>query len=217
MLKRDFKKEIENSLKVIREKVDEGLINKDKKEALELIDRELKAIVGLDMNTIDTLSFDSIMELLSRERQYNSERYVALGEILRLKALLCEESEDSIYYNYKGLLAYNEGLEDDEFLDEEYKEKVNYIINELSKFDLTLEEEESIFKAYEVMKEYDKAEDKLFFMIKKGNKDKDIIYKGIDFYNRLLELEEEELEKGNLPINEVRDSLEEISEMIGEK
>lgn len=214
MLKRDYKKEIENSLKVIKEKVDEALITKEKKEALELINRELRAIVGLDINTVDTLSFESVKDLLSRERQYNSERYIALAEILRLRALLCEDIDGKIYYNYKALLAYKEGFEDDEFLDDDYKNNVYSIIEELSKYELSLEEDEAIFNVYEAMKEFDNAEDKLFLMIKKSNKSLEIVNKGIEFYNRLLDIDEEELINGNLPIDEVKDSLAEIEKYL---
>lgn len=214
LLKRDYKKEIENSLKIVKEKVDEALITKEYDEALNLINRELRSIVGLDLTTVDTLSFDSVKGLLSRERQYNSERYVALAEILRLRAILAENPDEEIYYNYKALLAYIEGLEDDEFLEDCYKNNVHTIINSMRKYELSIEEDEAIFNVYEVMKEFDKAEDSLFEMIDKTNKDEEIINKGIEFYNRLLEIDEDILEAGNLPIEEVKDSLKEIKNYL---
>lgn len=214
MLKRDYKKEIENSLRIVKEKVDESLIKKEYNEVIKLINRELRAIVGLDLNTVDTLSFDSVKGLLSRERQYNSERYIALAEILRLRATLSEGQEEEFYYNYKALLAYIEGLEDDEFLEESYKNNVHLIINFMRKFELSIEEDETIFNAFEVMREFDKAEDILFSMIDKSDKNEQIINKGIEFYNRLLEIDEDILEEGNLPIEEVKDSLKEIESYL---
>lgn len=214
MLKTDSKKEIENGLKLIREAIDEGIKNKNPKEALRVLDREMKALIGLDINTIDTLSFNSITELLNRDRELNADRYIALGEILKLRSSLCFDNlgEKFFYYN-KSLKAFYIASQDEELMVNEYLVSIREMIDELNKYELTLDEMDSVFKGYEMLKEYDKAEDILFAMLKKSNNNKDIVSEGINFYERLLEKDKEELEKGNLPINEVNESLEEVKKL----
>lgn len=211
MLKTDFKKEIENGLKIIREAIDEGVKNKNADEALKVLDREMKGLIGLDINTIDTLSFNSITELLSRDRELNADRYIALGEILKLRSNLCFDNlgEKFFYYN-KSLKAFYIASQDEELMVDEYLESIRNMINELSQYELSLDEMDSVFKGYEMLKEYDKAEDVLFSMLKDSNNDQDVVSEGISFYERLLQKSEEELEKGNLPANEVKESLNEI-------
>jgi hypothetical protein len=52
MIKRDYMKEIENSLKLVREQVEEGIIFKSPEKAFLTINKELKGLVGLDIETV---------------------------------------------------------------------------------------------------------------------------------------------------------------------
>lgn len=216
MLKTDFKKEIKNGLKIIREAIDEGVKNKKPDEALKVLDREMKGLIGLDINTIDTLSFNSITELLSRDRELNADRYVALGEILKLRSNLCMDNlGEKFFYYKKSLKAFYIASEDEELMVQEYLESIRNMINELSEYELNLDEMDSLFKGHEMLKEYDNAEDVLFNMLKDSNNDEKVVKDGIDFYERLLNKSEEELERGNLPMNEVKESLKEIKAVAG--
>ncbi|MBY6777408.1 DUF6483 family protein, partial [Clostridium botulinum] len=60
----------------------------------------------------------------------------------------------------------------------------------------------------------DKAEDMLFYIIDKSNNDKSNIEMGLEFYNKLKQRPEEELIKGNLPLEEVEDSYLELSKKL---
>ena len=62
MLKNDYMKEVENTLKLVTEEVDKNIINGDIEEAKERVNKELKALVGLDIGTVDVFSFNSIEE-----------------------------------------------------------------------------------------------------------------------------------------------------------
>lgn len=84
MIKKDFMKEIENSLKIVKREVDKNIINGDISKAKEAINNQLKGLVGLDIMTIDTISFSSVIDIISREDEFNGEKYIALGELLCL-------------------------------------------------------------------------------------------------------------------------------------
>lgn len=207
MLKRDYMKEIENSLKVVREKVDKSIIKKNKESAEEAINKELRGLVGLDLATINSLDFDSIKEIISREREYNSEKYIALAELLRLNGMLQEDINEKIYYYNRALMAYYEGINDEELLLENYKKYIEEVMSFVSQYELTVKENIILVWLYECMGRYDKAEDILFMTLKHSNNDEMVIEEGIDFYNRLMNVDEKKLEAGNLSHEEVLDGL----------
>ena len=178
------------------------------------INKELKGLVGLDIETINTLSFNSIKDMLSGEIEYNAEKYIALGELLRLNGnllLRLEDESEGIYYYNKALLAFCQALEEDESIAVGYQLNIETILEELNKYHLTIDENIVIFRINELLRKYDKAEDILFHILKESNNGKDIIQLGIDFYSRLKNVLEDDLIRGNLPIDEVIDGLEQLN------
>ena len=94
MIKKDFMKEIENSLKIVKREVDKNIINGDISKAKEAINNQLKGLVGLDIMTIDTLSFSSVIDIISREDEFNGEKYIKLlGNCFVYKVLYVKVQE----------------------------------------------------------------------------------------------------------------------------
>lgn len=60
------------------------------------------------------------------------------------------------------------------------------------------------------MMKYDKAEDLLFELLDEGVDKEIVLSEGIAFYERLMKIKPEELKKGNLPIDEVLESIAKI-------
>ena len=213
MIKKDFMKEIENSLKIVKREVDKNIINGDISKAKEAINNQLKGLVGLDIMTIDTLSFSSIIDIISREDEFNGEKYIALGELLCLQGFVCQstgDEEGQIRYYLKSIDALNEAFNEDSDIEKRYFQDGIHISDLLSTYDLTINENKKIFKFYEIVGKYDKAEDILFYMIKKSNKDNSVVAVGINYYERLKNLSDEILEAGNLSREEIEDSYKEL-------
>lgn len=218
MLKNDYMKEVENTLKVVREEVDKNIINGDINKAKERVNKELKALIGLDINTIDILSFKSIEELISKEKQYNTEKYIAFGELMQLEGeIFSKENKENekIGYYEKSLEGFYKAYSEDDSIDSKYLEDAVDVVAELSNYDFSLDIDKKIFKIYEMANRFDKAEDTLFYMLRKTNNDGSIILEGMKFYNRLKERELEELIEGNLPIEEVDDGISELERRLG--
>ncbi|MBE6048786.1 MAG: tetratricopeptide repeat protein [Clostridium sp.] len=216
MLKTDFKKEIESTLDLIKIGIDKDLIDGDIEESFKKIDRGMKGLLGLDIATIDTLSFNSIVALISKENQYNADRYMALGELLYFQGYIYEHlSNESGKINYykKAVKSFCEAYKEDNVIDEKYKSHVIEMLDFLNQYDLELDEKIIMFKLYECVQHFDKAEDVLFSMINQSGKERKVINEGIEFYNRLKNIDEGVLEQGNLPLEEVLDSLEELKNM----
>lgn len=216
MLKNDYMKEIETTLKIIKEEVDKSILDGETDRAFKMINKEVKALVGLEIDTINTLAFSDVIELVRKENQYNSERYIALGELLYFEgymySVLKDETSKVNYYE-KSLESFYYAYLEEEHIEKKYLNDVMKVVEDLRQYEIHLEDNSRIFKFYEVNNQLDKAEDVLFAMIKDSNKDKKVISKGIEFYKRLEEKDEDILKVGNLPLSEVKDGLENLKLM----
>ena len=216
MLKNDYMKEVENSLRILKMDVDKSLADKDIELAKTLINKQFRALIGLDIDTISTLSFNTIKNMLSKENQYNAEKFIALGELLKLEGIVSEKENDialKVFYYKKVIEAFNEGYEEDNSIDKKFLTESIDVIEDLKLYDIGIKYEKYIFRIYELLGKFDKAEDMLFQIIDESNKDKSIISEGIAFYNRLKELSNKDLEDGNLSLEEVRESYNELKRL----
>lgn len=213
MLKKDYMKEVQSSLKIVREEIDKSIINGEIEKAFEIINKEIRSLVGLDMKTIDTMAFSDVINIIGRENQYNAQRYIALSELLYLQGSVFDKirsEEKKVLYYKKAIESFYEAYVEEEYLEEEYLRDAIEVIDKIIAYELPLELNRNIFKLYEAASIFDKAEDVLFTMIKQSNKGSDIIDDGINFYSRLKKKPRSKLSKGNLPIDEIEESLKEL-------
>lgn len=218
MIKNDYMREIENTLKLVKEEVDKSIIEGNIEEAKEKVNKQLKALVGLDMATVDVFSFDSIQGLISKEIQYNAEKYIAFGSLMMLRGLISSKENNEraeIQYYEKSLEGFYKAYTEDDEINPIYLMDACDVAGELSNYELSIDLDKKILKIYELANNFDKAEDTLFYMLRKTNNDGSIILEGMRFYNRLKELEHDKLEAGNLPIEEVEDGISELERRLG--
>src|SRR5471030_2826963 len=213
MLKNDYMKEIENTLRLVTEEVDKNIINGDIKNAKERVNKELKALIGLDIGTVDVFSFNSLEGIISKEMQYNAEKFIAFGCLMKLQGQISNKENNEIYkiqYYEKSLEGFHKTYTEDEDTNTKYLDDAVEVSGELSNYDLSLDMDKKIFKIYELANKLDKAEDTLFYMLRKTNNDTNMILEGMRFYNRLKEEDYDKLILGNLPIEEVEDGISEL-------
>ena len=218
MLKNDHMKEVENTLKLVTEEVDTNILNGDIEEAKEKVNKQLKALVGLDIGTVDIFSFNSIEEHLSKDIQYNAEKFIAFACLMKLEGKISniENKENSkIQYYEKSLEGFYKAYTEDDETNSKYLDDAVEVAGELSNYELSLDMDKKIFKLYELANKLDKAEDTLFYMLRKTNNDGSMILEGMRFYNRLEERELDELELGNLPMAEIEDGISELEKRLG--
>lgn len=218
MLKNDYMKEVENTLRLVTEEVDKNIINGDIEKAKERINKELKALVGLDIGTVDVFSFNSIEGLISKEMQYNAEKFIAFGCLMKLQGFISNKEDNDILriqYYEKSLEGFYKAYTEDDETNSKYLDDAVEVANELSQFELSLDIDKKVLRIYEMANRLDKAEDTLFYMLRKTNNDGVIILEGMKFYNRLKEMEHDKLKDGNLPIEEVEDGILELERRLG--
>jgi hypothetical protein len=211
-------KEVENTLKLVTEEVDTNILNGNIEEAKEKVNKQLKALVGLDIGTVDIFSFNSIEEHLSKDIQYNAEKFIAFACLMKLEGKISniENKENSkIQYYEKSLKGFYKAYSEDDEINSKYLDDAVEVAGELSNYELSLDMDKKIFKLYELANKLDKAEDTLFYMLRKTNNDGSMILEGMRFYNRLEERELDELELGNLPMTEIEDGISELERRLG--
>lgn len=218
MLKKDYMKEVENTLRLVTEEVDKNIINGDIEKAKKIVNKELKALVGLDIGTVDVFSFNSIEGLISKEMQYNAEKFIAFGGLMKLYGLISEKENkenSKIDYYEKSIESFYKAFNEDDEINIKYLEDAADVASELSKYKISLDLDKKILKLYELSNKLDKAEDTLFYMLRKTDNDGSVILEGMKFYNRLKEMEHDKLKEGNLPIEEVEDGISELEKRLG--
>ena len=215
MLKNDYMKEVENTLTLVTEEVDKCIIDGDIKKAKERINKELKALVGIDIGTVDVFSFNSLDGLISKEMQYNAEKFIAFACLMKLQGQITKEETSRIQYYEKSLEGFFKAYTEDDETNPKYLKDASEVADELSHYEFSIDMDKKILKIYELDNKLDKAEDTLFYMLRKTNNDGSIILEGMKFYNRLKVQDHEKLESGNLPIEEVEDGISELERRLG--
>lgn len=218
MIKNDHVREIENNLRLVKEEVNKDIFDGNLEEAKEKINKQLRRLVGLDMGTVDVFSFDSIAGLISKEMQYNAEKFIAFGSLMKLKGLISDKENnqnEKLQYYEKSLEGFYKAYTEDDELTTKYLDEAAEVADELSNYELSLDIDKKSLKIYEYSKKFDKAEDTLFYMLRKTDNDGSVILEGMKFYNRLKEVDHDELNEGNLPIEEVEDGISELERRLG--
>lgn len=215
MLKNDYMKEIENTLTLVTEEVDKCIIEGDIEKAKARINKELKGIVGIDIGTVDVFSFKSLDELISKDMQYNAEKFIAFACLMKLQGQITKDENSRIQYYEKSLEGFYKAYTEDDETNPKYLEDAAEAAVELSNYEFSIDMDKKILKIYELANKLDKAEDTLFYMLRKTNNDGSIILEGMKFYNRLKEQDHDKLSSGNLPIEEVEDGISELERRLG--
>ena len=183
-------------------------------EKQQAINELINELTGLSEAGIERLSSGDLIDLVSGFQAVNPEKCFMLSEMLKLKADVLDSLGEgdqafSIYLksfnmyltvllNYQSsYLAPND-------------QTIEQIISKIKRFKLPDETQKALFLYYERMKRYDLAENILFERLADNVHQNQIISEGIAFYERLMIIDPEALAIGNLPIDEVLESMEKI-------
>lgn len=208
MLTRDYLLRMISSLARVLAKV---LFHKEAKrydQAMEELQQAGKQLLGMNLLLLNSLSDEELIALLKLGERFDVEKCLAAAELLReqseIQKLTGKENE-SARSAMKSLSLFTELVQyEKEALPREYFEKIGTLIQKLSAFELPKSIEQRLFRYYERVGSYAKAEDVLFELIEQ---DASFVQEGIKFYDRLMKKHDDELVQGNLPRSEVEGSL----------
>ena len=219
MLQRDYIMRMIAQLSAVLAKVI-GLKSADKiEEKQQVLNEALHDFTGLSEATIERLSYRDLINLVSSIKEINPEKCFMLAELLKAKAdvyFSLEDMDKSFNLYLKSFNIYVEVmLSNNSLYMEPNQSTIDQTINRIKQFKVPYETQKLLFHYYERIMKYDKAEDALFELLNQGTHRNIILSEGAAFYERLREKRPEELEEGNLPIDEVIEGMEKFQSFIG--
>lgn len=180
-------------------------------ESQKVINDTLKYFTDLNIDILEALPYEILIHKVSGGRQIHSQKCLMLSELLTQQADIYEISGDMSrarnLYQKSLNITINALLNASSTLLEQNQNKVEELIEKMGRHDFSNESNLLLFKYFENMKYYSKAEDLLFNMIDSNKETNDILDMGIAFYERLINIDQPELVEGNLPKDEVLEGL----------
>ena len=187
-------------------------------ESQEVLTDTLKGYTGLNNEVLEALPYEILVQKVSGSRQTNTVKSLVLAELLNQQAEIYEikgEMSRSRNLYLKSLnIMINAILNGDNSVLEQNEDNSNELIEIIGRFDVPKESALLLFHYYELTKNYAKAEDVLFELIDEAEVNNDLLARGIAFYERLINIDQTELQKGNLPIDEVLEGLANLKELL---
>ncbi|MDP4179304.1 MAG: DUF6483 family protein [Bacillota bacterium] len=214
MIKNDYILKIIEAIGDFLKRIVELLSKEEFIDAENEMNETMQRLSGLSADTVEVLSYEQLISLMKLDWETGNNKCLVIGIILTKKgdkAALMNDTDKSCNYYFKALNILINTFDTD--VDErltKYFSFIDYLIDKLEEYEFSLELDEKILKYYEYISRYDKAEDLLFDMLEKNNWDQSLVISGVQFYERLLEKDEDELVNGNLPIDEVKQGIEDL-------
>ncbi|MGE5411393.1 MAG: DUF6483 family protein [Clostridiales bacterium] len=191
--------------------------NKEYDKALDEIDLVYKELLGVDGKLIRNMSDTQISQYLNLSGSTQFEKSLVIAELLKIEAEI-EELQNGFddyaldkylnaFYLFVEAFESREELRMERFLldtDQIISKVKQYIDSDYLKYKL--------FVYFEIRGCYAKSEDVLFELIDENYPD--ILSSGKAFYKRLLDKTDEDLINGNLPREEVHESLSDIESKL---
>lgn len=187
---------------------------KEYREAVGEIKKAGKMFLGLNPEAMEALSHHDLIRLWSVGNDLDAEKCALAAQIFRAEGEIYEHQGDTekAFANYQKSLGF---LTDTiNFLKEkipsELVASMDFLAQHTDMSTLPITLQHKLFTTYGVVGRYAKAEDLLFDIVRE---DPSFVEDGKRFYERLLKRTDQELEEGNLPREEVVQSLAELNKM----
>lgn len=181
-------------------------------DALREIDQSMQKLCGLNSQLVNSLSESSLIAAIRGGASLDVGKCLVLAGLLKEEGDLMADRdlEDDAAARYlKSLALYLEAMHDDARLHlPSYVERVQEVAGSLEEFVMPLDIRTRLMSYYELSGAFGAAEDVLFDMLEDEEDDAQAI--GADFYGRMLELTDDELDSGDLPRDEVLEGLERV-------
>lgn len=181
---------------------------KNYNEAFDEIEKVTKELFGFDRKFIDSLSDSQLIKMIAVSETLLAPNCYLLGVLFNEEAEIfklqgdpersTEMYERSFNFFVEGLKSSNAAIEPDHFM------KINQVVEVLENEAINVETERNLVFYYELVGQFDKAEDLIYDLIDFDSK---YINDGIQFCERLLKKDDDALIQGNLPREEITESL----------
>ena len=212
MLKRNLTAELVGKFNEALAKIKKYKVERDYDEALNVIDSTLKDIFRLGFKFFNSFSDENLIDMVKTNGTINADKCIMMAKLLEEEAEILEalgKSNEAFYINLKSLNLFLEAyVNKDENCDlQNFFSDIDLIIEKICDYKVPITLQNKMIDYHIKSKNYDKAENILYEILEDNNFDKDVLEKGISFYETLLTKSNEDLENGNLSTEEVIESL----------
>ena len=185
-------------------------------EALSKLNATYRETTGSDAQMVHRLSTNDLLSLLSTTGTLEVEKALLMAELLHAESRVhaSQDREVSALTRLKMLELYLHALLVETGLIPHYQHQVAQLVAALD--GLPLETERRLFEYDAHSGDFAAAEDRLFEMLEAHPGDAELARWGAAHYEGWLELPDDVLEAGNLPKDEVRESLASLRAVQGE-
>jgi hypothetical protein len=188
-------------------------------EALNVIDQTFHKLFGLSSTLIDSLSAESVVELLKSNDSGDAQKYLLIAKLLKEKAEIhdSQETDCSSKTRYlKCLDLYLRGVTCGEsVVVSDCFSSIDRIIGNFEQHELPNSTKYKLMDYYEKTGRYSEVENLLFDLVELEGYRDIVIEEGIFFYARLMAKTDQELAAGNLPKDEVMSGKASLERMRG--
>jgi tetratricopeptide (TPR) repeat protein len=211
MYQRDYlMRQIEQAARVLAAIMKQALGGRPD-EALGMFDQAYQPLLGVSSRVVSTLTDSQLISLLTSGSAPDLRRVASVldvikaeGDVLRLSGN--EQAATSRYRRALSLAAHLAGRSTD-LLDPKLAAEV---VEQTRGMVLSGEQRLGLARVLESLGRYGDAEDEIFEAVDDLPDETGLVDAGIAFYQRLLALDDEALERGGLPREEVKSSLAEL-------
>lgn len=186
-------------------------------EALIHIDDLFLNSLGLTIGFVNSVSEEVLLTLISPLGVLDSEKCLWVAMLLIIEGDIYDDQDknDEAFYRYvKSLYFYIEVVLHTPNLDDlDVVNEIESILNKLEAYELPLKTKNQLFRYYERMGHYDKAEDVLFDIAEAKADNLNMLTPGATFYERLLQKSNDDLAAGNFSLEEAKEGLAALQEL----
>ncbi|WP_027623087.1 DUF6483 family protein [Clostridium lundense] len=211
MLKSDFIKKLVENFKKSLEEILSFIEEKNYPKALEGIDDTFSNLFRLNSMFFNSMTEENLIEILKAGGELEKDKAIIVSKLLQEKAHILELQGDlteSFYIYLKALNLYIEAFLCDREAELTYLlDEIPTVIDKLSNYELPANSKKRLVDYYKEIGDFASGEDMLYELLDENSDDLSYINLGINYYNDLLRMNDETLEKGNLPREEITDAL----------
>ena len=184
-------------------------------EAISEIHKAGKLFLGLGPEAMEVLTDRELLRLWSVGGDLDAEKCALAAQIFRTEGEVYEhqgnlERASKSYEKSLGLLTHTITFLREK-IPSELVASLEFLAGHLDVGSLPMELQQRLFASYSTLGKFAKAEDLLFEIVER---DPSFIPEGMRFYEGLLKRNDDELVKGNLPRDEVAESLSELKQKL---
>ncbi len=188
-------------------------------EALILIDEAFRQATGLTTGLINSLSEETLLNMLSPNNVLNVDLCFYVAALLKAEGDVyasLDKQNESYYRHLKALHLFLELFIRGKNIDElDLYPNIDDLVQRLAEYELPMPTNQKLFSYNEKAGRYARAEDVLFEMLETDEVPPGLLVEAIDFYHRLMAKSDDELLLGNLSREELQESLAQIEGMQG--